>query len=87
MLFMFNFRCILLPLVISLILCDPLKKFFYELIIARPYLQKIDENDTIEHRSEPFCAPQRTRHRLQQKFRRTSKENNQDNYTESREFD
>ena len=88
MLFMFNFRCILLPFVICLVLCDPVKKFFYELIIARPYLENIDENDqddTIEHRSELFSAPQRTRHRLQQKFRRTSKKNNQDNHVESSE--
>lgn len=86
MLFMFNFRCLLLPCVICLILCDPMKKFFYELIITRPYLENIDENDAIEQHSEPFSAPQRTRHRLQQKFRRTSnKNNNQDNHVEPSE--
>ena len=88
MLFTFNFRCIVLPLVICWILCDPLKKFFYELIIVRPYLDNIDENDqnnAVEHRSEPFSAPQRTRNRFQQKFRRTPKKNNQDNNNEPTE--
>ena len=88
MLCVFNLRCVLRLFVICLILCDSVKKFFYELIIGRPYLANIDENeqnDTIEHRSDPFSASQRTRHRLQQKFRRTFKKNNQDNHTEPSE--
>ncbi|CAF1032724.1 unnamed protein product [Adineta steineri] len=45
MLFLYNFRCILLPLIICFIICDPLKQWFYELLIQRPYLDNIDETD------------------------------------------
>ena len=76
MLFAFNFRCILLPFIICITICDPLKQFFYELFILRPYLENIDENDITNHQPEPFST-QRTNNRIQDKFRRTfTKQNN-----------
>ncbi len=45
MLFLYNFRCILLPFIICLATCDPLKQWLYELVILRPYLDNFNEND------------------------------------------
>ena len=44
-LFVYNFRCIIFPLIICLTTCDSLKQWFYQFIILRPYLDNIDEND------------------------------------------
>ena len=76
MLVAFNFRCILLPFIICITTCEPLKEFFYELFILRPYLENIEENDITNHQPEPFSS-QRTNNRIQEKFRRTfTKQNN-----------
>ncbi|CAF3414091.1 unnamed protein product [Rotaria socialis] len=59
MLFVYNIRCIALPFVICLITCNPLKEWIHELIILRPYQDKLDENDqtkTISERSETFLS-------------------------------
>jgi hypothetical protein len=45
MLFAYNFRCIILPLVICLTSCDALKQCIYELLILRSYIDYFDEND------------------------------------------
>lgn len=45
MLFAYNFRCILLPFIICLTICDPLKRFVYQLIIQRPYLDNFNDNN------------------------------------------
>ncbi|UJR22917.1 hypothetical protein I4U23_025945 [Adineta vaga] len=79
MLFTINFRCILLPIVICGMACDPLKQFMYELFFSRPYLENIEENDTINDRSEPFSSSQRTNTRLRDKFRRPFKNNSNNN--------
>jgi len=63
MLFVYNFRCILLPFIICLTTCDPLKQWLYELIILRPYLDNFDENDqtnTTINESESFSSSQQT---------------------------
>ncbi|CAF0864491.1 unnamed protein product [Adineta steineri] len=78
MLFAFNFRCIVLPLVICMTTCDPLKQLLHELFIVRPYLNNIDENDnteTMNDRPEPFSSSQRTSNRIEQRFRRAFKRN------------
>jgi len=82
MLFIFHFRCIFLPFIICIMICDPLKEFFYEFFILRPYLDNIDENDNInttDNQPEPFSSSQRTSNRLQQKFRRAFTKNNNNN--------
>jgi len=45
MLFVYNFRCILLPFIICLIICNPLKQWFNEFFILQTYLDNFDEND------------------------------------------
>jgi hypothetical protein len=47
MLFVYNFRCIILPLIICLTSCDPLKQCIYELLIQRSYVDYFDENDRV----------------------------------------
>ncbi|CAF3804655.1 unnamed protein product [Rotaria socialis] len=57
MLFVYNFRCIVLPLIICLTMCDPLKQLLMEIFITRSYLDNIDENDTtntIDNQAESF---------------------------------
>jgi hypothetical protein len=90
MLFAFNFRCIVLPLVVCMTTCDPLKQLLYELFIIRPYLENIDENDStdaVNGRPEPFSSPQRTSNKIQQKFRRafTKNHNNTNDYFDNDE--
>ncbi|CAF3354733.1 unnamed protein product [Rotaria sp. Silwood1] len=61
MLFVYNIRCILLPFMICLTTCSPLKQWIYQLIILRPYLDNINENDqtkTIIDQSEPLTSSQ-----------------------------
>ncbi|CAF2229166.1 unnamed protein product [Rotaria magnacalcarata] len=61
MLFVYNIRCIALPFIICLTTCDPLKEWIHELIILRPYQDKLDENDqtkAISERSETFFSSQ-----------------------------
>ncbi|CAF1033026.1 unnamed protein product [Rotaria sp. Silwood1] len=92
MLFVFNLRCIILPFIICITTCDPLKQLIFEIFISRPYLDNIDENDTIDtinNRPEPFSSTQSTSNRLQQKFRRTftkNKTNNNDEYFDNEEL-
>ncbi|CAF4011903.1 unnamed protein product [Rotaria sordida] len=91
MLFAFNFRCIFLPCIVLTTTCDPLKQFLFEIFISRPYLDDIDENDTINtinNQSELFSSTQQTSNRLQQKFRHTftkNKTNNNDEYFDNEE--
>ncbi len=82
LLFAFNFRCMFLPLIICMTICDALKEFIYELFIHRPYLDNIDENDhinIIEDRSEPFASSQRTNNRLRRTFTKQNNNNNNNN--------
>ncbi|CAF4293524.1 unnamed protein product [Rotaria sp. Silwood2] len=91
MLFVYNIRCILLPFIVCITTCEPLKELFFEMFISRPYLDNIDENDTTNtqnNRAEPFSSTQRTSNRLQQKFRRTftkNKTNDNDEYFDNEE--
>ncbi|CAF0830063.1 unnamed protein product [Rotaria sordida] len=48
MLVIYNIRCILLPFIICLTTCNPLKQWIYQLIILRPYLDNLNENDQSE---------------------------------------
>jgi hypothetical protein len=48
MLFVYNFRCILLPLIICLTTCNPLKECLYEFFIQHRYTDQINENDQSE---------------------------------------
>ncbi|UJR26004.1 hypothetical protein I4U23_007350 [Adineta vaga] len=48
MLFVYNFRCIFLPFVICLILCNPLKQWFIECFIKHSYADQFDETDHTE---------------------------------------
>lgn len=45
MLFVFNLRAMLLPLILCVTLCEPWKRFFNELLFARAYLENVDEID------------------------------------------
>lgn len=59
MLFIYNLRCILLPFLICLTTCDPLKDWVHELIIVRPYTDNVDESDqtkTIIDRPDIFSS-------------------------------
>jgi hypothetical protein len=45
MLFVFNLRAMLLPLILCVTLCEPLKRFFNELLFTRAFLENVDEID------------------------------------------
>lgn len=45
MLFVYNFRCIVLPFIICLTICDSLKQWLYEFFILRSYFDSFNEND------------------------------------------
>jgi hypothetical protein len=88
MLFAFHFRCIFLPCIICLTICQELKEFLYEFFILRPYLDNIDENDhtnTIDNRIEPFSSTQPTTNRLQEKIRRKFTKNNHNEHLDNDE--
>jgi hypothetical protein len=88
MLFTFHFRCIFLPCIICLTICQELKQFFYEFFILRPYLDNIDEDDhinTIDNRIEPFSSTQPTTNRLQDKIRRKFTKNNHNEHIDNDE--
>lgn len=71
-LFIYNFRCIILSLVICLTTCDPLKSFIYEIFIARSYLDNFDESDrseSLNNQSEQYSSKKRTNHGTHNKFR------------------
>ena len=73
MLFAFNFRTFLLPLMVCFILSQPLKEFLGDFLFVRPYLENIDDTD----RSEPFASSPRTSHgRVREKLRRPFARNN-----------
>jgi hypothetical protein len=59
MLFVYNFRCIILPFIICLISCDSLKQWLYEFFIRRSYLDNFNENDQT-NQSESFSSTQQT---------------------------
>ncbi len=55
------FKFILLPFIICSTTCDPLRKFFYELLILRPYLDENDHNtNTRIDQSELSSSSQQT---------------------------
>ncbi len=90
LLFTFHFRCILLPLIICITICDALKEFIYELFILRPYLDNIEDNDhinTIENQSELFAPSQRINNRVRRTFTKNNKTNNNNNNNEHREHE
>ncbi|CAF2020956.1 unnamed protein product [Rotaria magnacalcarata] len=73
MLFVYSFRCIVLPLVICLATCDPLKQLLMEIFIARSYLDYIDESDTtttIDNQAESFSPTKRKNLDIYQRIRR-----------------
>ena len=73
MLFAFNLRCILLPLTICFIICDPCRSLVYDLLAQQSYLENIDEQDQTgpgQDRMETV-SPTRPKQRLQDRFRRT----------------
>jgi hypothetical protein len=65
MLFVYNFRCIILPLVICLTSCDALKQCLYELLILHSYVNYFDEDDRINtmiDQSETFAKYNNNEH-------------------------
>ncbi|CAF0771708.1 unnamed protein product [Adineta ricciae] len=48
MMFVYNFRCIFLPLVICMVLCDPLKQWLNEYFLKHSYADQLDATDQIE---------------------------------------
>ena len=80
MLFAFNFRTIVLPLMVCFFLSDPLKAFLRDLLFVRPYLENIDDTDQNNEQLDPFSSPQRTSHRrFREKLRRPfARDNSED---------